>query len=699
MDKTAFEAAHMAALNPQQRAAVEAVNGPVLLLAVPGSGKTTVLITRLGYMTRVCGIAPESILTMTYTTAATYEMRSRFAAKFGAELAARMEFRTINGVAARIIALYSRLYGRTPPELLRNESDTTPLLTQLCQDINHEYPAESTLKDLRTAITYIKNMCLPDVELDALETDIENLPELYRGYQRVLKAQRRMDYDDQLCFALQILRAAPAVAAAFRKRYRYFCVDEAQDTSKVQHEIIRVLARESGNLFMVGDEDQSIYGFRAAYPQALMDFEKTYPGAQILLMTENYRSREPILAAANHFVARNRYRRPKTITPTQGKGEPLQIVSVLRRADQLPFLFETAQNCVTETAVLFRNHESALPLIDLCERRGVPYACKAVDQTFFTNKIVRDVTDIFMLAAHPENADAFLRCYFKFGVPVTRQQALYAASQARQYGQGCWTALLNEDSIRPRTRAAMADVAHGLARLPHMAANDAVRFVADELGYGKYLDKNGMDRTKLAVLEMLGAQEPSPRALLKRLEALRQLVQNHVTPPGCKFILSTIHSAKGLEYDRVILLDVLDGILPAKPELSCRTPAETQQYEEDRRLFYVAMTRAREQLVLFDCAVEPSGFVGEVLSQLPGHRRRQEVEPAGHRHAPPPVRKPLPPIDIAAITEVGTHVRHAVFGSGTVESVSGPRVTVRFAAGVRTLDAGVVAERHLMWKE
>ena len=699
MDKTAFEAAHMAALNPQQRAAVEAVNGPVLLLAVPGSGKTTVLITRLGYMTRVCGIAPESILTMTYTTAATYEMRSRFAAKFGAELAARMEFRTINGVAARIIALYSRMYGRTPPELLRNESDTTPLLTQLCQDINHEYPAESTLKDLRTAITYIKNMCLPDAELDALETDIENLPELYRGYQRVLKAQRRMDYDDQLCFALQILRAAPAVAAAFRKRYRYFCVDEAQDTSKVQHEIIRVLAQESGNLFMVGDEDQSIYGFRAAYPQALMDFEKTYPGAQILLMTENYRSREPILAAANHFVVRNRYRRPKTITPTQGKGEPLQIVSVLRRADQLPFLFETAQNCVTETAVLFRNHESALPLIDLCERRGVPYACKAVDQTFFTNKIVRDVTDIFMLAAHPENADVFLRCYFKFGVPVTRQQALYAASQARQYGQGCWTALLNEDSIRPRTRAAMADVAHGLARLPHMAANDAVRFVADELGYGKYLDKNGMDRTKLAVLEMLGAQEPSPRALLKRLEALRQLVQNHVTPPGCKFILSTIHSAKGLEYDRVILLDVLDGILPAKPELSCRTPAETQQYEEDRRLFYVAMTRAREQLVLFDCAVEPSGFVGEVLSQLPGHRRRQEVEPAGHRTAPPPVRKPLPPIDIAAITEVGAHVRHAVFGSGTVESVSGPRVTVRFAAGVRTLDAGVVAERHLMWKE
>ena len=245
----------------------------------------------------------------------------------------------------------------------------------------------------------------------------------------------------------------------------------------------------------------------------------------------------------------------------------------------------------------------------------------------------------------------------------------------------------------------MADVANGLARLPKMAADDAVRFLADQLGYGKYLDKNGMDRTKLAVLEMLGAQEPTPRHLLRRLEKLRSIIQNHENPPGCRFLLSTIHSAKGLEYDRVILLDVLDGILPAKPELCCRTPGETQQYEEDRRLFYVAMTRARRQLVLFDCAAERSTFVDEVLSGLPGHRKRPDVEPAGRRTPPPAARAPLPPVDVDSITAVGAHVRHAVFGPGTVESVAGRRVTVRFTAGPRTLDAQVVAERHLMWAE
>ena len=699
MQKETFIKQYAAGLNPQQLAAVQAVHGPVLLLAVPGSGKTTVLVTRLGYMVLCCDVPPAQILTMTYTVAATHEMRGRFAARFGAELAGQMTFRTINGLSAVILQYYSRVYGRRQPELLTNEGDITRMLTDIWQQVNREFPTESTLKELRTAITYIKNMALADEEIEGLETDLANLPELYRRYQAALKRAGQMDYDDQMVFALQILRAAPPVLAYFQQRYKYFCVDESQDTSKIQHEIIRLLAGRSLNLFMVGDEDQSIYGFRAAYPQALMDFEQTYPGAQILLMEQNYRSTEPILEAANRFVARNRYRRPKTIAPTQGPGAPLQIVTVPRRADQLPFLFETAQHCDTGTAVLFRNHESALPIIDLCERRGIPYACKAVDQTFFTNKIVRDVTDIFTLAAHPADGETFLRCYYKFGVPVTRAQALFACNQARQYGQGCWTALLNEDSIRPRTRAAMADVADGLARLPKMAADDAVRFLADRLGYGKYLDKNGMDRTKLAVLEMLGAQEPTPRHLLRRLEKLRSIIQNHENPPGCRFLLSTIHSAKGLEYDRVILLDVLDGILPAKPELCCRTPGETQQYEEDRRLFYVAMTRARQQLVLFDCAAERSAFVDEVLSGLPGQRKRRDAEPAGRRTPPPAVRAPLPPVDVDSITAVGAHVRHAVFGPGTVESVAGRRVTVRFTAGPRTLDAQVVAERHLMWAE
>ena len=324
MQKETFIKQYAVGLNPQQLAAVQAVHGPVLLLAVPGSGKTTVLVTRLGYMVLCCDVPPAQILTMTYTVAATHEMRSRFAARFGAELAGQMTFRTINGLSAVILQYYSRIYGRRQPELLTNEGDINRMLTDIWQQVNREFPTESTLKELRTAITYIKNMALTDEEIEGLETDLASLPELYRRYQAALKRAGQMDYDDQMVFALQILRAAPPVLAYFQHRYKYFCVDESQDTSKIQHEIIRLLAGRSLNLFMVGDEDQSIYGFRAAYPQALMDFEQVYPGAQVLLMEENYRSSEEIVAAANAFVARSRYRRPKPCGRPRGRSAPLR---------------------------------------------------------------------------------------------------------------------------------------------------------------------------------------------------------------------------------------------------------------------------------------------------------------------------------------------------------------------------------------
>ena len=258
MQKETFIKQYAAGLNPQQLAAVQAVHGPVLLLAVPGSGKTTVLVTRLGYMVLCCDVPPAQILTMTYTVAATHEMRGRFAARFGAELAGQMTFRTINGLSAVILQYYSRVYGRRQPELLTNEGDITRMLTDIWQQVNREFPTESTLKELRTAITYIKNMALADEEIEGLETDLANLPELYRRYQAALKRAGQMDYDDQMVFALQILRAAPPVLAYFQQRYKYFCVDESQDTSKIQHEIIRLLAGRSLNLFMVGDYKQDI---------------------------------------------------------------------------------------------------------------------------------------------------------------------------------------------------------------------------------------------------------------------------------------------------------------------------------------------------------------------------------------------------------------------------------------------------------
>ena len=704
LQKETFIKQYAAGLNPQQLAAVQAVHGPVLLLAVPGSGKTTVLVTRLGYMVLCCDVPPAQILTMTYTVAATHEMRGRFAARFGAELAGQMTFRTINGLSAVILQYYSRVYGRRQPELLTNEGDITRMLTDIWQQVNREFPTESTLKELRTAITYIKNMALTDEEIEGLETDLASLPELYRRYQAALKRAGQMDYDDQMVFALQILRAAPPVLAYFQQRYKYFCVDESQDTSKIQHEIIRLLAGRSLNLFMVGDEDQSIYGFRAAYPQALMDFEQVYPGAQVLLMEENYRSSEEIVAAANAFVARSRYRRPKTLRATQGVQCPIEIRRITRREEQIDWLFKEARRGGGETAVLFRNNESALPLVDLCERRGVPYRFKKADLTFFTHKIVLDAVDFLRFAYEPANGERFLRLYYKFGLALSRQRALAACGASARTGRPILEELIRDPETKTRMRESLGDIYAAFKRIPQLNAADALDAVRHSCGYGAYLNQKGMDTGKLAILEMLAEQEPNALRLLYRLEELRMLIAAKAdVNSDVPFVLSTIHSSKGLEYDRVVLLDAFDGVLPAKPEICCRTPEDTRQYEEDRRLFYVAMTRARHKLVLFDCKTMPSVFVQEVIFNLPESRAERELAKAETnrvlgRNKPAAAGPALPPVDVAAVTRVGAAVQHAVFGRGVVTEFDGRFVTVEFSGmRVKKLDAALVAEKHLLW--
>ena len=435
MDFSQFKTRFSIRLDPQQEAAVQATEGPVLLLAVPGSGKTTVLVTRLGCMCYVRGIRPESILTMTYTVAAARDMERRFASCFGEEAAKRLSFRTINGVCSRIIRYYERVTGRSAFRLLEEGWQKSALLGELYRSQTNEFATESTIKGLQTAITYVKNQMLRGEELSEIEVEGLDFPAFYQAYCKALRDRRLMDYDDQMVYALQILRQYPRILGAVRDRYQYYCVDEAQDTSKIQHTIIRLLAGQNGNLFMVGDEDQSIYGFRAACPQALTEFDRVYPNAKVLYMEQNYRSTEQIVAAADRFIQKNRNRRPKHMRATRGSGAELREISVYDRQKQYRYLCKMAEDCNTETAVLYRDNDSALPLIDLLERSGIPYRCRQVESLFFTNRVVRDITDIIRFAREPGNAEYFLNIYYKLGAGISRALAQEAAARAGGAGE------------------------------------------------------------------------------------------------------------------------------------------------------------------------------------------------------------------------------------------------------------------------
>ena len=679
MDFSQFKTQYSISLDAQQEAAVQTVDGPVLLLAVPGSGKTTVLVTRLGYMRYVRGISPKRILTMTYTVAAARDMQARYAAFFGAEEAQRLEFRTINGVCSRIIRYYERTMGRTAFRLLEDGAQKSALISELYRMQSKEFATESTVKSLQTALTYAKNQMLKGEALSAVEVEGVDFAAFFAAYDKALRERQLMDYDDQMVYALRILRQYPEILRAVQARYQYFCVDEAQDTSKIQHTIIRLLAGQSGNLFMVGDEDQSIYGFRAAYPQALTEFDTVYPHAKVLYMEQNNRSTRQIVAAADRFIQKNHNRRPKHMKATQGSGPAVHECSVYDRQKQYAYLCKLAENCTVETAVLYRDNDSALPLIDRMDRAGIPYRCRQVESLFFTNRVVRDITDIIRFAQNPNDGELFLSLYYKLGAGISKVVAQVAADRAEAEGETILGCIAVSSAASPWTQKQCRTLQTHLNNLLRERADKAVYRIVHFMGYGDYLKDRGGDLSKADILEALGTQEPTPERLLDRLEELREVVLRGGTNADCPFVLSTIHSSKGLEYERVILMDVADGLLPKVLPGPDAEQEELDAYEEERRLFYVGLTRAKRELgiMTFRKVGLESTFAREIFPLKGDRTQPAAVKKSVVRQEPDAAR-------IAAIAKdyiPGVRLVHKAFGPGTLVSRSGDIGVIAFDSG------------------
>lgn len=670
-------------LDSQQCAAVEATDGPVLLLAVPGSGKTTTLIARLGYLVYGKGVNAANILTCTYTVAATNEMRERFRTKFGDEYADQMEFRTINGICARIISLYEK-QGHTAFELVADDSRRYAIMREVWMADGHAFPAESDLRMMSTAITYVKNQMLTDDEADSVSFNTSegnvSIGPIYRSYKQAMRRNQWMDYDDQMVYALTILKKCPAILQQLQTRYQYFCVDEAQDTSKIQHEVIATLASKSRNIMMVGDEDQSIYGFRAACPQALMDFERNWPGAKVLLMEQNYRSTPQIVEAADIFIKQNKTRRDKNMRAHQSAGGEIVIqpcASRLKQYAQLANIAEEANAEQKQTAILYRNNDTALPIIDELNRRGIEYRAKGVDGLFFTSKIVSDVKDFFQLAKNPDDKTAFLHLYYKMGLYMKRTTANLNVGGNGQnvfdaYGQ------IADEKLVPRhlKKTLQARKAQMKAVAAKNNPSYAIRMFAGEMGYENYLYDNGIDSFRLDILRMLAEKEKTMDSFLARLDTLQQIVKEGGKSKTAYCTLSTIHSSKGLEYRRVVLADVVDGVLPT--DVSSKGKAERlNAEEEERRLFYVGITRAKEELVVMAVNGEESAYVRELNRKVAGTVTKKTV---AKRNA-----LELKSIDTSPY-QPGEKIYHKTFGAGVITQRQNDVATIDFStSGIRKL--------------
>lgn len=676
-----IEQKYFKGLNEQQIKAVQSVDGATLLLAVPGSGKTTVLIKRLGYMINCKCISPEEILVVTYTVSATKDMKNRYISYFGEENADRIEFRTINGICAKILYQFEKDYDKKIYSLAE-EKTINNLLIKIVLKYQKIFPSEQDIKNIRTVITYIKNMMLREDEILKLskESDYE-IADIYKEYIRVMRENELMDYDDQMKYSYNLLCQFPDVLEKYQNMYKYICVDEAQDTSKIQHEIIRLLASKNNNIFMVGDEDQSIYGFRAAYPEALLGFEKTYPNAKVLLMETNYRSDTNIVSMADDFIQHNILRHKKTMIPSREAKKKPEFITVSTREEQYKNLLSVVKQPHGEIAVLYRNNDSVIPLVDFFEREGITYNIKKAELNFFTHKSIKDIKDFLLFAKNPCDTEVFMRIYYKLNLYINKDSAKKVCEDSKRTKEPILRMIYrNKTDFPDYIRERAADLIGYFNQLPEVTARKGMMILLDLINYKQYLSQNNITDSKVDILRILSSKEKSVYSLMERLDVLADIINNKSFEPHTNITLTTIHSSKGLEWNNVYMIDVIDWIFPEfiPKKMNMMTEEERKLWEEERRLFYVGMTRAKQGLYIYDI-FRDSVFINELRDNL---KKRAEKERRAKKKADNIDNIHYSFEDFCEMLEEGVIIKHNKYGRGRIIGVDKNNISVMFDGAI-----------------
>ena len=670
----------------QQLQAIETIDGPVLLLAVPGAGKTTVMVSRIASMIYEHGIAPSSILTITFSKAGARDMRRRYEGLFGQLEKETPLFCTIHSFCYQVVGSYCQATGGVAPQLIEAR-ERSMALREIYQRINQEFLSEDLEEELVSNLSFIKNAMLrqEDVEQNekqpaekrVLETQIKNLWSIYKAYSNFKRDNGLMDFDDMLSYTLTILKKYPQILEYYQDRYPYLCVDEAQDTSKLQHAVIGLLAQKSQNLFLVGDEDQSIYRFRGACPENLLEFPKQYPKAKLLKMEENFRSTGEIVEHANRFISFNKQRYPKNMFTHNERGGPIEVKKLHDFADQYHAAIEAYLAEPGTTAFIYRNNLSAVPIADILDRNDVDFYIKEHKARLKNNYVVSDVLAFFSLSFDSKDFAAFSRIFYKTSSCLKRNMLSRIPQGPLMEGESYFDRMVtlcdeNQNTGKIRYISMMVEQLH---KMDPVKAMECILYQIGYLGYLEFTSGAGysMQAQKLNILMSLASRVSTVEQFLDRIDELDEIVVQHAQRPQARLTLTTAHSAKGLEFDTVVLLDCMDDIFPAHSAVEKWKLGMEEEMEEEARLFYVACTRARKRLVLpyanfsANTPAVPSRFLSRLMEP---EQKEEQTKADGIRLYP------------------GLMIEHKNFGRGQVVSVNRERGT--FTAffgknGTRTL--------------
>ena len=731
----------LAGLNPAQREAVLHVEGPLLVLAGAGSGKTRVLTTRIARLIEHHGVEPSGILAVTFTNKAAGEMRERIARLLRADPAG-MWVGTFHAIGARLLRRHAPLVGRTSQFTIYDEEDALAVVKRLME--RHRISTkEHAPKAVAASMSDARNALVAPAEYASLALDphAKAVSLVYADLEGALRQANAVTFDDLLTLPVRILEQHPQVAEDYRRRFRFVLVDEYQDTNRAQYRFIHLIGGGHGNVAVVGDDDQSIYGWRGADIRNILDFERDFPGARVVRLEENYRSTPEILALANVAISENRERRGKTLRSTRPSGERVSLVAALDERDEADWIVEEIAArrsdrdapALRDFAILYRTNAQSRAIEEAMRRRGWPYRLVGAVR-FYDRREIRDLMAYLRLIANPADDEAFRRAVAvpKRGIGETSVETLGEAARVARIPM--LEAARRDDMLallRPAARTALVDFAAMIGRFRERAREAAVdellRELVEEIRYARFLREEGenwegrLDNVRELVAG--AAETVSDEGGEVGLTPLDHFLQratlvagvDALDPHADAVVLMTMHNAKGLEFPLVFIAGLEDGLFPLS-----RAFDDPPMLEEERRLFYVGITRAERKLYLSHARSRrrngetlpsiPSSFLRAIPPGMLEQRMTFRLRGSGQAAIPsfsPSARRPgfgsvpytpsLPSggrtaraasdLDAESSQDApryvkGERVAHARFGGGVIVEVSGAgrdaKVTVDF---------------------
>ncbi len=601
-------------LNEQQKKAVSHVDGPALVLAGPGSGKTTVITARAARLILEVGIKPQNILTLTFNKAAQLEMERRFQKLYGTEIEARVHFATLHSFCNNVVRNYENMKGQRLRRIEGNDEDINKkhLLKDIYFDINNSKINDDELENLINEIGFVKNKMIKN--FDGITFSTKKFAQVFKAYEDYKKNNLLIDFDDMLTYAYSILIKCPDILNYYKNKYKYIQVDEGQDLSKIQFEVLNLLIEGNNNFFVVADDDQSIYGFRGAEPQHILAIKEQFNNCNVFYLETNYRSSKNIVELSSKFIRLNENRFYKNhTTPNQEKCDPI-ILNPDDEHAQIKLLLDEIKNNLTQhetpdIAILYRNNLSSILIADVLERNQIPFKIKQNRLFFFNHWLVKDVTAFLMFALDQYDIEAFSKIYYRMNRYISKSM-IECVTKSNNAGESVIDSIITNIDLKQFQINTLQELKKEFILLSKKRPWAALEFIKNNFKYldsvKEYCELIGLSFEYLnrifGILQGISSGCETIASFLVRLQELEQLFEGTIPIKRDNMsviTLSTFHSSKGLEYDCVFMIDLNNSEIPG--EITLKQAFEIKNntlLEEERRLFYVGMTRARHKLYL-----------------------------------------------------------------------------------------------------